>query len=416
MSDQDRTTEVHQPPEPGPKRLLRTRNDRVVAGVAGGLGRYFGIDPLIVRIAFAISILIGGVGVLAYVALALFVPTAPTADGEIQPAPIERSRTLAIGAGIGILVIALSLGIFDGPFWGWHGFFVGPSLLLIALVGGAIVIARRGGIPKGSRPRGALATVAIAIGAFIGLCVIAVIAAWAGATGHGVAIALTIIAIGVLLAAAALSGGARWLIAPALALAIPLGAVSAADISFGSGVGEREYRPLAANAIPADGYELGIGRLAVDLRGLDWQPNTVVDLDLDLGVGEAVVAVPSNVCVTTDFLTRAGNNVIAGNQADGFDIDSNVNAGATAMPRLDLHGEVDFGELRVINDDSYDIGRNFHDNRPDRDQMRVHLAAACSPSGETQSTTSSDEPSDPRAPEAPATPDKPEKPSGGQHG
>ena len=30
--------------EPGPKRLLRTRNDRVIAGVAGGLGRYFGID------------------------------------------------------------------------------------------------------------------------------------------------------------------------------------------------------------------------------------------------------------------------------------------------------------------------------------------------------------------------------------
>ncbi len=405
MSDQDRTTEVHQEPDRGdrgPRRLLRTRNDRVIAGVAGGLGRYFGIDPVIVRIAFAISILIGGLGVLAYVALALFVPTAPAADGEVGPAPVERSRAVAIGAGIAIVVIALSWGIFDGPFWGWHGFFVGPGLLLVALVAGAIVIARRGGMLSGSRPRGALATTLIAIGAFIGLCVIALAAAWAGATGHGAVIAGTVIAIGVLLAAAAFSGGARWLIAPALALAIPLGAVSAADISFGDGVGEREYRPLAAEAIPADGYELGIGRLAVDLRGLDWKPNSVVNLNVDLGVGEAVVAVPSNVCVTTDTLTRAGNNVIAGNQSDGFDVRSNVNAGASATPRLNLTGEVDFGELRVINDDNYDIGhRGFHGNGPSRSEMAANLESACGA------------PVTPSEPTPPAnTPDKPEKPSG----
>ena len=378
MDDQDRTTEVHPQQPSGPRRLLRSRNDRIVAGVAGGLGRYFGIDPVIVRIAFAISILIGGLGVLAYVALALFVPTAPAADGEIEPAPIERSRGIAIGAGIAIVVIALSWGIFDGPFWGWHGLFIGPGVVFLALAAGAIVIARRGGIPSGGRQRGALATTLIAIGAFIGLCVVALAAAWAGATGHGVVVATTIIVIGVLLALAAFNGGARWLIAPALALAIPLAAVSAADISFGDGIGEREYRPLAAEAIPADGYELGIGRLAVDLRGLDWSPDSVVNLNLDLGVGEAVVAVPADVCVTTDTLTRAGNNVIAGNQSDGLDVHSNVNAGATATPRLNLTGEVDFGELRVINDDSFDISsRNFHRNRPDHDQMEADLVAAC---------------------------------------
>ena len=381
MSDQDRTTEVHhQEPEPGPRRLLRTRNDRVIAGVAGGLGRYFGIDPVIVRIAFALSILIGGLGLLAYVALALFVPTAPAADGDVGPAPVERSRAVAIGAGIAIVVIALSLGLFNGPFWGWHGLFIGPGLLFVALVAGAILIARRGGLPSGARPRGALATTLIAIGAFIGLSVIAVGAAWAGATGHGAAIAGTIIVIGVLLALAAFNGGARWLIAPALALAIPLGAVSAANISFGDGVGEREYRPLAATAIPADGYELGIGRLAVDLRSLDWKPNSVVDLNIDLGVGEAVVAVPSNVCVTTDTLTRAGNNVIAGDQSDGFDVHSNVNAGATATPRLNLTGEVDFGELRVINDDNYALDQHgFHGFGPSHAEMAANLRAACEP-------------------------------------
>jgi phage shock protein PspC (stress-responsive transcriptional regulator) len=363
---------------PGARTLTRSTTDKHVWGIAGGLGRYFGIDPVIVRIGFALSVLIGGLGVLAYVALALFVPTAPAEDGDVGPAPVERSRAVAIGAGIAIVVIALSWGIFDGPFWGWHGFFIGPGLLLVALIAGAIVIARRGGLPSGTRSRSALATVFIAIGAFIGLCVIAVGAAWAGATGHGVVVAGTIIVIGVLLAVAAFSGGARWLIAPALALAIPLAAVSAADISFGDGVGEREYRPLAATAIPADGYELGIGRLAVDLRGLDWQPRSVVDLNIDLGVGEAVVAVPANVCVTTDTLTRAGNNVIAGDQSDGFDVHSNVNAGATATPRLHLTGEVDFGELRVVNDDSYVIDQHgFHGFGPPRAEMAANLQKAC---------------------------------------
>ena len=160
---------------------------------------------MIVRIAFAISILIGGVGLLAYVALALFVPTAPSGAGEVGAAPVERSRAVAIGAGIAIVVVALSWGIFDGPFWGWHGFFIGPGVLVVALVAGALVIARRGGNPRGSRPRGAVATTLIAIGAFIGLSLIALVAAWAGATGHGEVIAVTIIAIGVLLAVAALA-------------------------------------------------------------------------------------------------------------------------------------------------------------------------------------------------------------------
>jgi phage shock protein PspC (stress-responsive transcriptional regulator) len=407
MSEEDRTTEVQ---ERGPRRLYRTRNDRVIAGVAGGLGRYFGIDPVIVRIAFAVSILIGGLGVLADVALALFVPTAPGEDGEAGPAPVERSRMLAIGVGVAIFVLAITWGVFDGPFWGWHGFFIGPGLLLVALVAGAIVVARgntgRSSADSSTRRRSAVATVLIAIGAFIGLCVIALAAAWAGATGHGVVVATTIIVIGVLLALAAFSGGARWLIAPALALAIPLAAVSAADISFGDGVGEREYRPLAATAIPEDGYELGIGRLAVDLRSLDWKPNSVVDLNIDLGVGEAVVAVPSNVCVTTDTLTRAGNNVIAGNQSDGFDVHSNVNAGATAAPRLDLTGEVDFGELRVVNDDNYDISeRGFHSNRPSRSAQAANLEAACGA------------PASPVTPTPPAnTPDKPDKPTDGGKG
>jgi phage shock protein PspC (stress-responsive transcriptional regulator) len=58
--------------------LLRSSSDRVVAGVAAGLGDYFDVDPVIFRIGFAISVPFGGIGILAYAILALLIPI----DGE----------------------------------------------------------------------------------------------------------------------------------------------------------------------------------------------------------------------------------------------------------------------------------------------------------------------------------------------
>lgn len=386
MSDQDTTAQLPAPEPPperprskGPRRLLRSRRDRMIAGVAGGLGRYFNVDPVIVRIGFAISVFFGGLGAIAYVALALFVPTEPGEDGELGPPPAERSRALAIGAAIVIGVLALSWGVFSGPHWG-HGFFWSPFLFFALLVAAAVLIARRARGRSGSG--GLFGTILIGFAAFVGLSAAALGAAWAGATGHGVIVAGVVIAIGVILAVAAFSGGARWLIAPALALAIPLGVVSAADVSFGDGIGERSYRPLTVASIPADGYELGIGRLAVDLRDVDWKPDTVVDLNVDLGIGEGVLAVPSNVCVTTDLDARGGVIRVAGDQSDGVDVHSQANDGSTATPRLDLTGEVDFGELRIVNSDDADIDRGgrFHfGDGLDRDQMSADLRAACAP-------------------------------------
>lgn len=56
------------------KRLFRSRTNRAVAGVAGGLGEFFGVDPVIVRVIFAILAIAGGGGVLIYVLLWIFVP------------------------------------------------------------------------------------------------------------------------------------------------------------------------------------------------------------------------------------------------------------------------------------------------------------------------------------------------------
>ncbi|MEJ2348727.1 MAG: PspC domain-containing protein [Anaerolineales bacterium] len=59
------------------KRLYRSREDRMIAGVCGGLGDYFGIDPTLVRLLFVFAALFYGPGILAYLILMLVVPEEP---------------------------------------------------------------------------------------------------------------------------------------------------------------------------------------------------------------------------------------------------------------------------------------------------------------------------------------------------
>jgi phage shock protein C len=72
-------------------RLTRSRTDRVLSGVCGGLGKHLGIDPLLVRLAFLLLLLAGGIGLFLYLALAVLVP----AEDQIGRDPRE---TLKAGA------------------------------------------------------------------------------------------------------------------------------------------------------------------------------------------------------------------------------------------------------------------------------------------------------------------------------
>lgn len=56
------------------RRLYRSRKNRIVAGVAGGLGEYFDIDPVLIRVIFVVATLASGVGFLAYIVLWIVVP------------------------------------------------------------------------------------------------------------------------------------------------------------------------------------------------------------------------------------------------------------------------------------------------------------------------------------------------------
>ena len=94
------------PPHRRPDRLTRATDDKVVGGVAGGLGRYFGIDPIVFRIAFVVLALAGGSGVLLYLLAWVLVPD--DAGGlALRRVGRERNQKLltAVLVGGGLLLL-----------------------------------------------------------------------------------------------------------------------------------------------------------------------------------------------------------------------------------------------------------------------------------------------------------------------
>ncbi|MHA2502520.1 MAG: PspC domain-containing protein [Candidatus Kariarchaeaceae archaeon] len=71
-------TRFSRPPEKytGPRKLYRSRSDRLIGGVCGGLGNYYNIDPNILRVLWALFFL-SGFGVIAYLLAIVFIPESP---------------------------------------------------------------------------------------------------------------------------------------------------------------------------------------------------------------------------------------------------------------------------------------------------------------------------------------------------
>ena len=66
------------------KRLYRTRTDRKLAGVCGGVAEYFNIDPTIVRVVWALLAFFYGTSILLYLIMAFVVPEKPDAPDIID--------------------------------------------------------------------------------------------------------------------------------------------------------------------------------------------------------------------------------------------------------------------------------------------------------------------------------------------
>ncbi len=59
------------------KRIYRSKKDKAIAGVCGGIGEYLNIDPTIIRIFWAASIFAGGFGIFAYILCWIIIPENP---------------------------------------------------------------------------------------------------------------------------------------------------------------------------------------------------------------------------------------------------------------------------------------------------------------------------------------------------
>jgi phage shock protein PspC (stress-responsive transcriptional regulator) len=341
-----------EPPADEPRRLTRSGSDAVIGGVASGLGRYFGVDPILFRIGFVVLSFVGAIGILAYLALLAFVPT----DGEQR-----AGGTSKVVATAGAVVLGIALVTFLGT----PLFFFGPGLLIVALVGlaGYLLWRALGGSPGGDPAR----TVGrIALAALIGLGVAgaALGVGLAAALGGGVVIASLAVVTGLVLVGTAFAGGARWLIVPALALVLPLGVVSAAGIDLDGGIGDRDYRPATMSQL-RDRYDIGIGSLRVDLRDIDL-PAGVTDLAVNVGIGEAVLYVPSDACVTSDVEVGVGGADVLDRENDGVDVSFADDAPAPAgKPKLHVSADVGMGVLEVVRE-GYVADRVGHDDFFDR--------------------------------------------------
>ena len=160
---------------PRAARLYRSRDDRVIAGVCGGIARYFNIDPVLVRVGAVALAFLGGAGLLAYLAAVLLIPN----EGEGGQPPEAPNRGLAI-TGVVLLVVAIGVVL---PFHGGWG--AGWGLVPLGFIALAGLFVWR--LASGQRPEGDARAVlrAMALGvALIALCfVLAIGGAWAAAAG-----------------------------------------------------------------------------------------------------------------------------------------------------------------------------------------------------------------------------------------
>jgi len=74
------------------KKLYRSKDDSIFAGVCGGLAEFFGDDPALVRIIFVLLALINGFGILLYIALAIIIPKEPFASQGESVAGAKEER------------------------------------------------------------------------------------------------------------------------------------------------------------------------------------------------------------------------------------------------------------------------------------------------------------------------------------
>ena len=378
--------------------LRRSASDRMIAGVAGGIGVHFGIDAVIVRAGFIGLAFLGGAGPFLYLIGWLALPREDSRSVIASALASESPRRLrgllaVVLIGMGLLIVASLSGKFFELFFNvWTN---APYLALILIAAGAALVlwpgpAGRSG-PASARPPTAppppvpphpLGGRAEAVGhradgsdppvaararrrgrTTIGYLTVAVLLVYTGGAvlfdrldvvevDMGVFFAGALAIVGVGLVGSAFAIPARGLILLGVALSVPVLLFAGSGVRWGSGIGEIRVEVTSADEL-RDEYRHGVGRMVVDLRGLD--PDDLPErLDLSLGVGEMLVYVRDDIKTTADIDVAAGN--------------LRVSHGVPASGRLrDLY------DSRDILEDLWALPVGVLDDLDDLDDIEDHL-------------------------------------------
>jgi phage shock protein PspC (stress-responsive transcriptional regulator) len=381
VNDTDAPSDTPPYRQPG-NRLTRSSADKVLGGLSGGLGRYFGIDPVVFRIAFVVLTLAGGSGVLLYLIGWLMVPD--DAGGHaLRRLGSERNQKLAAAvlAGAGLLLLL------DNIFGASHDI---PLGLVLVAMGGLFLWSRHkdgtgagpppppghpyppvpaapaGPAPAPAVPHDAVAGTGEGVSAWppadagadppppppppppaatvappappappasakprsavvaVTCSLLAVLAGVATLFGlsltTGLALALLVTGGGLIVGA--WRGRARWLIPLGLVLSVALAGASLIDVPIRGGAGEVAHRPLAAEEIRTP-YRLGAGELTVDLGAVDLTGQTVTVV-ASVAAGRLDVVVPPDATVEVDAHVGAGTLLLFGQETEGLDIGRRV--------------------------------------------------------------------------------------------
>jgi phage shock protein PspC (stress-responsive transcriptional regulator)/FtsH-binding integral membrane protein len=365
------------PPRPGTGRRLlrRSRTDRVAAGVSGGLGEYFGLDPVLFRVLFAVSAFFGGAGILAYLLAWAAIPEIGTERAPIDGwvGALRRRRIpfwlVAVAAGVLLWAVAFSWWA-PGPFF--------PVVAVVVLL--VIFFGRRemqASPPAAKEPtisltktdepaptgqpswvrdarswyeesraaarerrRRARPLRYVMLGALVvGLITLAALDALTGIDlQYYFWTTLGIVGIGTLAGLA--TRRTAWSLTPLLLPAIAgTVAFAGSHASLSDGIGQREWTPTTA---PAAEYRLAFGQGILDLRSLP-TPDAAQTIHVTLGAGQVKIIAPSAMNLTVLANVHIGSLEVDGNsehQHGGVGLSRTVHPkpGATGAPiTVDVH-------------------------------------------------------------------------------
>jgi len=127
------------------KKLYRSREDKIIGGVCGGLAKYFDVDPTLIRILAVVSIFINGIGIIAYIIAWIIVPLEPSNSNRTENVSDEEIRVLTTGDKVqrrriaGGLILVVIGGVFlMYAYIPWFGLRKLWPLILIAI--GLVII------------------------------------------------------------------------------------------------------------------------------------------------------------------------------------------------------------------------------------------------------------------------------------